>query len=483
SMQYKGQSVLYQKNSLYGNVVVTKTAGQVNFYQDGIPLFSSENTVSNEESVHYALSQLEAKKVLLVSGGVSGILNEILEHGSPVDYVELDPVLVSSGVRFMPDSGVLSPSVAILESDGRLYVKQSSEKYDAILVNTPDPNTVQLNRYYTKEFFRECRKILSDGGVFSISLAFSENYLSPEARSMHGTLYNTLKSEFKNVLVVPVGRVYYIASDGVLTYDIAGQLERKKIETKYVNENYLKGMLTEERVGNFMDSIQNVGEVNLDLKPVVYSNFLGRVSKQFNVNLEWLYILLLAVMLIAVLKLDSVSLSVYAFGFSGMVLEIVSIVFFQIVYGYVYVKIGVLVTFFMVGLALGAYHTTHSRAGVHANKSMLERYITAMTACSLAIPLISYLVSKTSSNLAANTVFPLFTLSTGFLVGGIFPIACRLHKNKDASKLYALDLFGAFIGSVAASALLIPALGVVGTCLIAAILNFLITLKLKLDRR
>jgi hypothetical protein len=295
-------------------------------------------------------------------------------------------------------------------------------------------------------------------------------------------MYDTLKGEFKNVLVVPGERVYYVASDGPLSYDIAGKLNERRIETKYVNANYLKGVLTEERIRNFIDSIQNTGEINSDFKPVVYSNYLERTARQFNLDLRWLYLLLAVIMLVVYMNLDSIQLSIFNFGFSGVVLEVAVLVFFQIIYGFVYGKIGLLVTFFMAGLALGAYHTTHKHASIHADKNLLEKTVGGMTACSILIPVFSYVLSETASSLAANVVFPLFTLVVGLLVGAAFPLACRLYKSKDASTLYALDLFGAFTGSVAASALLIPALGVVGTCILAGLLNALILAKLKLNK-
>ena len=65
----------------------------------------------------------------------------------------------------------------------------------------------------------------------------------------------------------------------------------------------------------------------------------------------------------------------------------------------------------------------------------------------------------------------------GFLVGSQFPLASRMWiKGRQAvggtaGLLYACDLAGAFVGSVVVSVVLIPVLGMLETCLLAAVLK------------
>ena len=65
----------------------------------------------------------------------------------------------------------------------------------------------------------------------------------------------------------------------------------------------------------------------------------------------------------------------------------------------------------------------------------------------------------------------------GFLVGSQFPLANRMwlkgRKNSRgaAGVLYACDLVGAFLGSIVVSVVLIPVLGILKTCLLAAALK------------
>ena len=72
-LEYARQQVVFHGVSPYGSLVVTQSAGQLNFIENGVPLFSTHNVEQIEETVHYAMAQRpDARRVLLISGGVSG---------------------------------------------------------------------------------------------------------------------------------------------------------------------------------------------------------------------------------------------------------------------------------------------------------------------------------------------------------------------------------------------------------------------------
>ena len=104
-LEYAGQNVIFHGESPYGSLVTTEAAGQLNFIENGTPLFSTQNTEQIEESVHFAMTQRpRAKRVLLISGGVSGTAREILKYPvEAVDYVELDPLILDVARRYLPE--------------------------------------------------------------------------------------------------------------------------------------------------------------------------------------------------------------------------------------------------------------------------------------------------------------------------------------------------------------------------------------------
>ena len=68
-----------------------------------------------------------------------------------VDYVELDPQVADVQFRF----GLIKkiPGLNVIHQDGRAYLSDSNKIYDAIIVNLSEPDTFQINRFFTDRFF------------------------------------------------------------------------------------------------------------------------------------------------------------------------------------------------------------------------------------------------------------------------------------------------------------------------------------------
>jgi spermidine synthase len=81
AVQHWGQRTVYRANSPYGRLVVTEDSGQLTFFENGVPVITTHAIEQVEETVHYAMIQRpDARKVLLVSGGVTGTAREILRY-------------------------------------------------------------------------------------------------------------------------------------------------------------------------------------------------------------------------------------------------------------------------------------------------------------------------------------------------------------------------------------------------------------------
>ena len=108
-LQYPRQHIVARANSPYGKLIVTESDGQFDFIENGIPITSTRDDQHVEETVHYAMAQRpEARRVLLVSGGISGTAREILKYGvRQVDYVELDPLILEFGKRYLDRKSVV----------------------------------------------------------------------------------------------------------------------------------------------------------------------------------------------------------------------------------------------------------------------------------------------------------------------------------------------------------------------------------------
>jgi len=355
-LQYQRQHIVARASSPYGRLIVTESDGQFDFRENGIPITSTRDDEHVEETVHYAMAQRpEARQVLLVCGGISGTAREVLKYGvREVDYVELDPLILALGKRYLPEN-LADARIRVINSDGRLFVKQTQEHYDAVIIDVPAPSTAQLNRFYTAEFLAEVKRVLAKDGVVCFALGQYENYLSPELTRMLSSACLAARQSFHNVLAIPGSRVFFLASDGPLFADIAGRIEQLGIKTQLVNRHYLAAMLAPDRMADLASAIAQPAAMNRDFSPILYYYHLRHWMSQFNVRFGLIQVVLLALLGFYLVRLRGSAFVLFASGFAASALEVVLLLAFQVLCGSVYHQVGVIVTVFMAGLALGAW--------------------------------------------------------------------------------------------------------------------------------
>ncbi|MFA6110791.1 MAG: hypothetical protein WDA75_18685, partial [Candidatus Latescibacterota bacterium] len=153
-------------------------------------------------------------------------------------------------------------------------------------------------------------------------------------------------------------------------------------------------------------------------------------------------------------------------GGCGMILEGALILGYQARQGALFRDLGILLTLFMAGLAAGVALLAKSGSGRRRPNQ------TGLT-LSLGLAGISGLVALVLSPAGPESAVPygVLLLATGLLTGGIFAYAARPEGADQAAlvrPLYAADLLGGCLGSLAASLVLLPLLGLPGTALLAA---------------
>lgn len=463
---YPGQSVLHQESSLYGNIVVTRLDSQITIYENGTPFFSTGDVIAREETVHYPMVQRDEpfSTVLLLGGGASGTIQEVLKYPAAVDYVELDPSIIAISQTYTKNLS----GANIFEMDARKYVKEASTVYDVIIVDVPDPDSAQINRLYTVEFFEEAKRILAENGIFSTSVSASPNYMGESTRQLNSSLYRSLKSIFKNVIIIPGRSIYFLASDGNLTYNIAQVIEEKAIPTQYVNKYYLSGTITEDRIEMVQASATETVAENTDFNPQAYYYYLLFWMSQFRSHfLVFLVVIALLVVVLAIrIAPHPVPLALVTTGFAGTSLEVVLVLGFQILYGYVYSQIGILVTSFLIGLVLGAFYINRTQKICHKHSLVIMEGLLAGFAVFTGIILPHM----------TQAFFPMVIGVLGAFVGAEFPLASRLYYRDiqvTAATLYSADLLGGCLGALVVSALLVPVLGVLWVCFLVGALVFM----------
>jgi spermidine synthase len=482
--QYRDQELVYCKDTPYGNLVVTKTGSQLNFFENSMLLFSTDNVIENEEAVHYAMLQHpDPKRVLLISGGVNGLTKEILKYNiDSIDYLEINPVLIQLGKTYTHN--LESPKIKIINEDARFFMKHSQEKFDVVIVYLPDPSTAQLNRFYTLEFFSEIRKRLNDNGIISFSLSSSADYISPEIKNINSVMYNTLAKVFENVMIIPGNKNFFIASDGKLDPDITQLVAQKGISNAYVNAYYIDDDLISDRMKYVMKNIDSGAEVNRDFYPVVYYHQLSYWMSHYKGNY---YIIILSLLIISVFfisRFRPVNLCLFTGGFAASSMEVIILVAFQIIYGYVYQIVGIIITLFMAGLAIGAYFI--NKMTMQHNVHLYLKIQAGIVAYCFVLPLVIYLSGLASNQIFVEVFFLLLILILGTLTGMSFSLASKIIR-KDvrhiAAESYGADLYGSAIGALVLSTFLLPLLGIFEACILTGFLNVLSGIYLYFRRK
>ena len=163
------------------------------------------------------------------------------------------------------------------------------------------------------------------------------------------------QQSFRNVLAIPGSRVFFLASDGPLYADIAPRLEQRQIPTQLVKRHYLAAMLTPDRMAALTNAMAQPAAMNRDFSPVLYYYHLRHWMSQFDVRFGLMEAGLLVLLGFYVVRLRGGAFVLFASGFAASTLEVVLLLAFQVLCGSVYHQVGVIVTVFMAGLALGAF--------------------------------------------------------------------------------------------------------------------------------
>ena len=390
-----------------------------------------------------------------------------------IDYVDVNPEVMELAKNyFQADSYQL---LHLIEKDAIRYIKNNKKKYDVVLINLPKPSTIQLNRYYTKEFFEMLKKSLNPNAVISLSVPSSANYMNEEAKRFLSIIYVTLQSEFKNVLILPAGEDFLVASDNELTYKIAHQIAEQNIKNEYVNQFYFDDDLLELRSRQITEQLNLDAPLNKYFSPVFYQSQIKLWMSRFNIKYWIPAILIILFSGFFFMKTGRIYKGVFAAGFAGTSIEIVLMLVFQVLFGYVYAVAGIFIMIFMGGLAVGAYYTPKFKK---VNQRLFKNLQLSIVVYAFMLPVVFLLFRNLQvHDLILFILFTILLLIISTLTGAIFSVASKIIKDDYAtvaSNAYGLDLLGAATGALLFAIYLIPVLGFVWSVVIVGIFNLLV---------
>lgn len=451
----EGQLVHYEE-SRYGRLTVHQDREQLTIFVDGAPIFSSHNQSLDEETIHFPLSQLARPRTILLIGAEGGMFKEVAKYQPDrVDYLEIDRKLTDIQL----DYKLLTPiaGLRIIHQDGRAFLSSTDDRYDAIIINLPEPDTFQINRFYTSEFFRLALDHLQPGGIFSFSVAGFDNYLAEHVRLKISSLYHTAREHFQHVQLLPGNKIFFLCGSLPINTDIPELLRNKNIETSFIS-GYFSGNITEERLNYLRENLQPDTPANLDTSPFLLQVMFQQWFARFETTPTPFVIVSCLLLLVYLGRCRREELVLFSTGFVIMGSETLVIFIYQILFGYVYEQIGLLVTVFLAGLLPGAWLGERFR---HSRN--LRQRLLACDVCLMALMAILPLVLTSSGYTLPPLFFLLYGFAISMLCGCQFPLALTLGGggNPAAARSFSADLIGAACGTLITSLLLIPFLGLI----------------------
>lgn len=439
--------------------------------------------------VHLAAAQCPRLRSALLIGQATGELAGELRTlpGVGVEAVELDPLaheVLAAHVRPPPPA----PSRF---ADGRHYLKASGARYDLILLATADPASIATARFYSREFFGEVRRHLSDEGVLAFSLAGPAGQISDQLRDYLGTIHRAAEGVFAETLWTWGDPAYVFAarSAGVLTAD-ADMLVRRwtrhrgdrpappgpeggfQFDPLYFH-SYREDRLQPAKLAEFRRALSATpaDRVNTDSRPIamylsmqrheatLLSTMAGPTGARRRSLLAALgrvrarHALAAAAAVAAIVWAAALAgrlrrrrspgggahgrlavlFSLLTTGAAAMGLEIILLAAFQNFYGFVYSHIALVVAVYMAGVAAGSLY--YSRRAFPAHERAWRRLAlldAGLCGGCLLLPWVLGLLGRMPGSpvaLAATEVIILAVLAAVGVAGGMaVPLAAGLYR-------------------------------------------------------
>lgn len=167
--------IIYAEQSRYQKIVVTRYNDDTRMFLDNEVQFSSRDEYRYHESlVLPALALAPSRESILLIGGGDGLgMREVLKFADVqrATLVDIDPAVTHLGQTFKPmvelnRNSLNDPRVTVINTDGYKYLENSSDLYQVIIADLPDPRTESVARLYSSEFYRIVKRHLSPGGIF-----------------------------------------------------------------------------------------------------------------------------------------------------------------------------------------------------------------------------------------------------------------------------------------------------------------------------
>ena len=267
---YFGDPIVYERHTPYQRLVITRWKDDTRLYLNGNLQFSSRDEARYHEALVLPAMQMAARaeRVLILGGGDGLAAREVLKYPQvqSLTLVDLDAEMTqtfaSSATLTALNGGALThPKTRVINADAAQWLEESSEQFDVILIDLPDPSNFSLGKLYSVPMYRQVARHLADGGL--IVVQSTSPYFAPhaywsvvatlEAAGLHTAPYHVYVPSFGEWGFVLAGKGatfpvperfdvptrYLTAATAAEMFRFPPDMARRDVEPNYLNTQIL----------------------------------------------------------------------------------------------------------------------------------------------------------------------------------------------------------------------------------------------------
>ncbi|VFP78845.1 Polyamine aminopropyltransferase [Candidatus Erwinia haradaeae] len=193
--------ILHRTRTNYQNLIIFENTnlGRILALDGIVQTTESDEFIYHEMMAHVPLlAHGNARKVLIIGGGDGAMLREISYHKNieQITLVEIDSSVIELSKRYLPHHHAGSfenPFCQLVIDNGVHFVQTTSDRFDVIISDSPDPIGPGEN-LYTSEFYEGCHKCLNPDGILVTQSGVCFFQLNEAINS-----YRKLKNYFNDV--------------------------------------------------------------------------------------------------------------------------------------------------------------------------------------------------------------------------------------------------------------------------------------------
>lgn len=281
-LRYK-DPIVFSKQTRYQKIVLTeKEEAYWLFINGNQQLCTIDEKMYHEPLIHPVMHFLQDPElsVLILGGGDGCAARELLQYKNvkAITLVDLDPEMLRLGQEHpvflsFNEGAMNNDKVSLIAADGFRYLETTMQFYDLIVIDLPDPKSIDLSRLYSQEFYKLCKRQLKRNGLL-ITQAGSP-YYAPQAfwcvdKTIASTGFHTLPLHNQ---VMSMGEWGWImASKNISREKMKQELRENFIEkhpTKWLNK---EAIIMMSSFGKSKEEHTNA-KINTLLNPVLHQYY------------------------------------------------------------------------------------------------------------------------------------------------------------------------------------------------------------------